>query len=180
MGYDKKTRMYETEYGDKISYAFTEGLNRMELRNAVLMILEEGALKNARPLKATFGDSVDSPSPTHPGSKSSGCVVPRSKWKAMLSILEFSQDSSSSEGWTRYSIGGLCSTTNPKSPQASYADLSYIEDYNWGNRTIEHSISIHYRKRDGGFTHYTGNVEDLFEQIASRMDIKRLNRDFNL
>lgn len=77
-----------------------------------------------------------------------------------MNIMEFSVESSSSEGWGtwKFSFG-----------KSSLGLATQLITTNWSTRWIEHSISVHFRKEDGSFFVYTGNIEDLFAQVSKAL-----------
>lgn len=154
--------MYTTTYGDQINDDFLKGMNRIEIRNGILELLEKEAFANGSPIAVTFGDSV----PNDRGGTSCGSIVPLTKWRMMMNILEFEERGSSTAGWKIYEMGGLISDNRSES---SVAKVTFIEDRSWRESKIGHSLVIHYRKKDGGFFVYTGNVEDFYEQVMVGM-----------
>jgi hypothetical protein len=149
----------KTFYGEEIDTTNFSGLNRMEIRNAILELFEEEKLVCGKPIEFVHGDSV----PNDNGGTSCGSIVHLQKWRLMMNYLEFTEQQSSTAGWKTYEIGGL---TSPTRSEASLGKATFIEDSCWPKKTVGHSLVIHYRKREGGFFVYSGNVEDFFAQVS--------------
>ena len=143
---------FDTKYFKKI--------NRSEIRHHFLMFLEDDRLISSSPIYAKHEDTITQLDNWGKEVRCCGSVVLRNRWKWMLLHINMDQQTSSSGGYYTYRIGGLGNGS-----QSSECLVNIVEHSDWSNKVISHSLVLNYRKKDGDYFTYTGNVEDLYYQF---------------
>jgi len=140
---------------------YFDPLTRSEIRNIVLDMLEAGTLQSGPPSpNRSFPEYIVK----EDGQKYSGISTVLDGWRRMLRILEFSPGGSSTAGWEEFTITGRKGAGQSES---AIAKGYFIYSYDWVNHFASHSISFTYRKEDGSFFAYNGNVEHIWDQVLS-------------
>ena len=147
-----------TEEEFKERSEWMKGLNRVEIRCLVCALMEKDLIKGSSHLEIQYGDSITD----EKGNKYSGIKIPNDMMKKLMYEMEFKNESSSTSGWYKWSMGGFNSKTSQLDNSEAMCNMWLVDSYS--ERLC--SLSIHYKKTDGTFFHYIGNPVDLFRQVT--------------
>ncbi len=138
-------------------------------------MLESNKFVNSTSIKYSITDFHD-----HTG-KINGIEVLTSRWRYIMNKMEFSAGMTSSDKWSTYIINGK--TSAEVSETSAVGLVNILTDLDYVNGTISNSMTVNYRKINGDFFVYVGNVEDFFSQFINYIKpvhIKKIAKKYNV